>query len=589
MPHHINVRKERMTGARSGKRLLEATSRSGGLDGREQDWRGEEDVVNPVAWEGAEWETREGADTGAEWETLWQDGDATVRLLREGAAKKDVDVWDVLWEGEGATVRVSKDARAVAWALGEAEQGAGVSLVAPGIGVEDLDQRQTLRDAGRARQGQADHDIVQGKRRVLRVRGGGWCRETLHGSLADSLVARPRGGDRAIIGSRRGWCCTAGSSRGCARGGSGGLLQVSLRGGMEADADAPQSHRLNETGPRAIDDQAISLALGSNMSHSLLNATDSHIAKAVYAFGKRAMCRQEGCIRTASFGLVSNRRRLACSSHKAEGHVDLCMLKCVCRHEGCEVKFPTLVRKPAFGTFCLAPGHKGCMWLSCFAMLISFSSTCAADSILWARKRQSSAFLCEPQERSALEPQVEDVRCAGMQLTREMACQTRLVYAFNASFSAYWFSPAAGNLDERRLREVCFRLLIFVIQAIYGNMSSKHANVCNKHRSPGDLDLRSKRCKHDSCHKQPGSGRDYCASHLPTRFPAGDIDLVEEGSKGRRQCEEEGCMVRATYGTKRPRACSTHGRSGERDLVSKKCEVSESPRESCIVRGATQW
>ena len=514
---------------------------------------------------------------GREWETLWRDGEATVKLLREdegqvqaGDEKRGDDRWEVLWRDDDSTVKLMRDGgdEAMARALDglkdvkkEEEEEEEEEIEEEEIeeeeeeeeeqrrgAVEDLEKEEKRKEEMRERKkkdkGQAGimenlrgaepHQRVQGM--LIEFGGQRGKEDSDEPKARRGIVQVPqlRGG-----GSREGGCAGARTMpilewlafrQGALHGGDG-----TLRGGGAAMAfETEMLQREGQEGDERVQvweegvGEGVGVGVGEGEGGELSyigqgrnNGADGSVAvarvkrdiigcamqaaygdrnisaadKAFYNGGKRALCLAVGCDRTASFGHVSNRRRVACKAHKGSGHVDLCMIGCVCKHNGCE-------RIASFGL--------------------------ASDRIR--------------------------LFCASHKVESHINLKTRRC-----------------TVDKCQAT------------AIYGNLSSARALFCGEHRSATDLDMRSKRCKFESCRKQPGAGHEYCAEHRPPNEVV--ASRKRKSRKRGKTCEEKGCRVRATYGAGRPRACSLHKRRGERDLVSKMCEAQGCSKQAsfCVV------
>ena len=99
----------------------------------------------------------------------------------------------------------------------------------------------------------------------------------------------------------------------------------------------------------------------------------------------------------------------------------------------------------------------------------------------------------------------------------------------------------------------------------------KRAEYCKEHAPEGMVDVKSGRCKKESCGKQPSFGvpgtktAEYCAQHAPEGMV----------NASRKRCGTEGCGKQPSFGflgTKTTQYCAQHAPEAMVDVRSKRCK-----------------
>jgi hypothetical protein len=109
-------------------------------------------------------------------------------------------------------------------------------------------------------------------------------------------------------------------------------------------------------------------------------------------------------------------------------------------------------------------------------------------------------------------------------------------------------------------------------QPNYNYEGEKQARFCVKHALDGMIDVKSKRCEHDGCGKQPVYNYEgekqarFCVKHALD----GMVDVKNK------RCEHDGCGKQPVYnyeGEKQARFCVKHALDGMVDVKNKRCKT----------------
>ncbi|CAM9526826.1 unnamed protein product, partial [Discosporangium mesarthrocarpum] len=263
------------------------------------------------------------------------------------------------------------------------------------------------------------------------------------------------------------------------------------------------------------------------------------------------LCAQEDCFKQPCYGDPALGKPTVCAEHRAPGMQEVRTRKCMA--EGCN-------KVPSWGNdgkrlMCREHKQEGMV----YTILTCEYPQCNKNPSFAPRGETRRRFCkrhSEPDMVNVYYKYCDTEGCHNRAVwsnSNQRACSTHRIPGMTGKTSTCQF---AGTL--------CSRLASYA-------MPGDKARLCGEHKEPGMVQVRTRKCKHESCDKIPsfgyeGNSRDYCKLHSKEGM------VYNAGSRER--CRAEGCTMPGSF--RGPGVgqmyCKDHKEEGMRGVQMKQCE-----------------